>query len=82
MSWSSVEGASRIVIRPAGSERELAEILALQRENLARSLDAKEMAGQGFVTVEHTLEALRRMHAIRPRASSPRTAMRWQVTRW
>lgn len=55
-----------VVIRRAGGEGELLQILALQRENLARSLDAEEMARQGFVTVEHTLEALRRMHAIEP----------------
>jgi hypothetical protein len=57
---------SPLVIRQAGSERELEDILALQRQNLARSLDAEEIAAQGFVTVEHTLETLRRMHAIKP----------------
>src|SRR4051812_8774468 len=55
-----------IAARPVESERELEEILALQRENLSRSLDAGEIAAQGFVTVEHTLEVLRRMHAMSP----------------
>jgi len=38
----------------------------LQRANLTRNLGAEEIASQGFVTVEHSLEVLRRMHAIRP----------------
>jgi len=47
-------------------ERELEEILALQQENLARNLTPGEAAAQGFVTVEHDLDLLRRMHAIAP----------------
>jgi ribosomal protein S18 acetylase RimI-like enzyme len=52
--------------RPVAGDAELGEILALQRRNLARNLDEREMADNGFVTVEHTLEVLRRMHAIAP----------------
>jgi hypothetical protein len=40
-------------------ERELAQILALQRQNLAVTAD-------GFVTVRHTLEILRAMHGQLP----------------
>jgi ribosomal protein S18 acetylase RimI-like enzyme len=47
-------------------ERELEEILALQRRNLPRNLDPRTIADQGFVTVEHTLAALRRMHQLEP----------------
>lgn len=47
-------------------ENDLPRILELQRANLARALSAEEIASQGFVTVEHTLEILRRMHAIEP----------------
>lgn len=46
--------------------RELLQILELQRANLARNLTPQEMASQGFVTVEHTLEVLERMHALSP----------------
>jgi L-amino acid N-acyltransferase YncA len=40
-------------------DRELEQILALQQENLAAT-------GDGFVTVRHTLETLRAMHAQLP----------------
>jgi hypothetical protein len=53
-------------VRPVASDDELKQILALQQRNLARSLDAAEVASQGFVTVEHTIDMLRRMHAISP----------------
>jgi ribosomal protein S18 acetylase RimI-like enzyme len=45
---------------------ELEQILDLQRRNLARNLSARELAENGFVTVEHTLDVLRRMHALAP----------------
>jgi len=47
-------------------ERELEQILALQRRNLPRNLEARALAEQGFVTVEHTLPVLRRMHELEP----------------
>jgi len=52
--------------RSVRSDRELEQILSLQRENLARNLGAQEIAAQGFVTVEHSLDVLKRMHAISP----------------
>jgi GNAT superfamily N-acetyltransferase len=52
--------------RPVASEAELEQILELQQRNLPRNLDERERAEQGFVTVEHTLDVLRRMHAIVP----------------
>lgn len=53
-------------IGPVHSERELVEILELQRANLAVGLSAGEIASQGFVTVVHTLAILRAMHALEP----------------
>jgi len=47
-------------------EEELQGILRLQRANLTRQLTAEEIAADGFVTVEHTLDLLKRMHAILP----------------
>ncbi len=41
------------------SEHDLADVLALQRESRAPTRD-------GFVTVQHTLEVLRAMHALAP----------------
>jgi predicted GNAT superfamily acetyltransferase len=55
-----------IEARQVQDERELEEILTLQRQNLARNLTLEQVASQGFVTVEHTLEVLRQMHAIAP----------------
>ena len=52
--------------RPVASEAELAQILDLQRRNLPRNLEASEREEQGFVTVEHSLDVLRRMHVIAP----------------
>ena len=51
---------------PVRDERELEAILALQRQNLARNLTPELVAAQGFVTVEHSLEVLQRMHALTP----------------
>jgi ribosomal protein S18 acetylase RimI-like enzyme len=47
-------------------DRDLEQILDLQRCNLPRSLDAPTATQQGFVTVEHDLDVLRRMHELEP----------------
>ena len=44
----------------------LDEILALQRENLPARLSAEQAREQGFVTLEHTKDILRQMHAVLP----------------
>jgi len=51
---------------PVEREEDLEQILDLQRANLARHLSAEEVAAEGFVTVEHKLDLLKRMHAIAP----------------
>ncbi len=51
---------------PVQNERELGQILDLQRANLARNLSPEEIAAQGFVTVEHTVDLLKQMHALAP----------------
>ncbi|MCE9667109.1 GNAT family N-acetyltransferase [Myxococcus stipitatus] len=50
----------------ARDRADLEQILSLQRENLKQALSADEMRAQGFVTVEHDLAALERMHALGP----------------
>jgi len=52
--------------RPVADERELQQMLDLQQRNLPRNLDEREQAENGFVTVEHTLDVLQRMHALVP----------------
>src|SRR4051812_31019214 len=51
---------------PVTGDGELKQILDLQRRNLARNLGEREIAENGFVTVEHTLDVLRRMHGLVP----------------
>ena len=51
---------------PVENEEELEQILALQRANLPGQLSGEEIAADGFVTVEHTLDLLKRMHAMVP----------------
>jgi hypothetical protein len=50
----------------AQNDDELRGILALQRANLKSSLSPAEIAEQGFVTLVHTLDVLRRMHELAP----------------
>jgi GNAT superfamily N-acetyltransferase len=45
---------------------ELEQILVLQRKNLKQALPEAEMHSQGFVTVQHELAALEKMHALAP----------------
>jgi len=52
--------------RQVQDRRDLEQILELQRANLARNVSAEEIVTQGFVTVEHTLPVLERMHAFAP----------------
>jgi len=58
--------APMVVASLVRDERELRQILDLQRANLARNLSADQVAAEGFVTVEHSLDLLRRMHAVSP----------------
>ena len=55
-----------VTINPVRTPEELAQILALQKQNLARRLSLEERASQGFVTVAHTPAMLGRMHAAGP----------------
>ena len=51
---------------PAATEEDLTGILQLQHRNLAANLTPEEMKSQGFLTVSHTLDILKKMHAIEP----------------
>lgn len=53
-------------VSPVKEPRELEQILDLQRQNLAPRLTAEAARSQGFVTAEHDLETLERMHALAP----------------
>jgi L-amino acid N-acyltransferase YncA len=46
------------------THRDLEQILALQKQNLAAGLTAEQIASQGFVTVSHSFADLQKMNAI------------------
>jgi ribosomal protein S18 acetylase RimI-like enzyme len=50
----------------AQTEAQLQGILQLQQANLAQSVDAETARREGFVTVEHSLELLRKMNQPHP----------------
>jgi len=52
-----------VTVRPAADDRDLQAILDLQRANLERNLAS---LADGHVTLEHTLDSLRRMQALEP----------------
>ena len=54
------------VVRAVQSPEELEQVLALQRRNLTPALSPEEQHAQGFVTVQHDLATLERMHALAP----------------
>ena len=56
----------RFEVTESDGDRDLDEILRLQRENLPAQLSPEESAREGFVTVQHTREALAQMHALAP----------------
>src|SRR6187551_3570415 len=51
---------------PVTTEEELIGILDLQQRNLAPNLTEEEKKSQGFLTVSHTLDVLKKMHAVEP----------------
>lgn len=53
-----------IEYKSAKSEKDLQGILTLQKKNLARQLDTAEIISQGFVTVDHTYEQLKKLNDI------------------
>lgn len=54
----------RIEYTPATTTEELIQILSLQKMNLKSAVSELEMAYQGFVTVSHDLELLKRMNDV------------------
>lgn len=48
------------------TEEDLTGILELQHRNLASNLTEAEKQSQGFLTVSHTMDILKKMHAIEP----------------
>jgi hypothetical protein len=53
-------------VRAVRSREELEQVLSLQRRNLSPALAPEEQQSQGFVTVQHDLATLERMHTLEP----------------
>ncbi len=51
-----------ITFTTATTQQQLQGILQLQKANLARNLEAEEIRSQGFVTVDHTYEQLKKLN--------------------
>jgi len=50
----------------ASGKNDLQQILTLQKQNLIRNISKEEMQSQGFVTVDHSIEMLEKMHQLAP----------------
>lgn len=48
------------------STEEMQQILLLQENNLLQHLSTEEKQSQGFVTLQHDLHTLQKMHALSP----------------
>lgn len=55
-----------IVITSVRTEKEIQQILSLQQKNLPHNISRQEAIEQGFVTVEHSFDLLKRMHDAAP----------------
>lgn len=55
--------AENIRITTAESDQDLQGILNLQQQNLPKNISTEELNAQGFVTIEHNLALLQKMHA-------------------
>ncbi len=57
---------SMIEYKRVNTEKELHQLLELQKRNLKSNLSELEIASQGFVTVHHSFEVIYGMHLIEP----------------
>lgn len=57
---------TEIVISLFDSEKDVYQILSIQKENLKSSLSEEQIKSQGFVTVQHTFETLKKMNDAEP----------------
>ncbi len=55
-----------IEYKKSTTDEELKQILLLQQANMPKQLSVKEIQTQGFVTVQHDMEILKKMNTITP----------------
>jgi len=61
-----MESSADISYSRSGNDQELLNILEIQRRNVKSVLSGEEVRSQGFVTVVHDLELLKKMHGYCP----------------
>ena len=64
-----------MLIRPVETQRDLIDILTLQKKNTKTAILREEMETQGFVTVEHSLRQLENMQAQIPQIIAVKNQM-------
>lgn len=52
-----------MIVTTSKTDQDLLQILALQKKNLPQSLTQEEISREGFVTVHHSFEALKKMNS-------------------
>jgi hypothetical protein len=57
---------SQVFYTRSQNDKDLHRILALQQKNLLKELTEDEIASQGFVTVQHSFDDLKKMNDIEP----------------
>ncbi len=55
-----------VTVSLAKTDRDLRGILDLQQQNQVRNLTAETQIREGFVTIQYTMEEMRRMHQAAP----------------
>ena len=55
-----------LIFTTVASDDDIRQILALQQKNLARNITPEQLNSQGFVTVEHDFDILKRMNDAEP----------------
>lgn len=64
-----------MLIRPVETQRDLIDILTLQKKNTKTAIPLEEIEIQGFVTVEHSLRQLENMNAQIPQIVAVKSQM-------
>lgn len=64
-----------MLIRPVEIQRDLIDILTLQKKNTKTAIPLDEIEAQGFVAVEHSLRQLENMHAQIPQIVAVKNQM-------
>ncbi|HEV8512500.1 MAG TPA: hypothetical protein VGQ59_04465 [Cyclobacteriaceae bacterium] len=68
-----------MIFTTSQTDQDLFQILDLQKKNLARSLSQDEINREGFVTVHHTFEDLKKMNSYEQSVIAKENDMWWLI---